>query len=370
MGAAAANLPADNPLADLGADRSGGYGSLSNLEPMLNMIGDQGPSPFLQQFRLRPAQTQIPSPFPPPTLPNAPPADRRRFIPAIAPSVRSFKISENQSPQPQDRVYFSFNYYANVNGDLNRRLNSPVDQFRAYREIFGFEKTFNEGLGSICVRLPLYTLSADFAANANGRRQASTSTALGDLTICGKYTLALDPETGSLLSAGLAVTPPTGPGTFAGVPYLSGFRTTAIQPFLGYIWRRGKFFLHGFTAIDVPCSSRDATLLYNDLGAGYEVFRNADASAFLTAVIPTFEVHVNNPLNHRDYLSVNDPFAIPDVVNLTSGLNLLVRQSSTLTFGIVTPVTGPRPFDYEALLLLNIRFGRSRSAQIPPLLGG
>jgi hypothetical protein len=43
-----------------------------------------------------------------------------------------------------------------------------------------------------------------------------------------------------------------------------------------------------------------------------------------------------------------------------------------LTFGFVTPVTGPRPFDYEALLLFNVRFGRSRAAQraLPPVLGG
>ena len=30
------------------------------------------------------------------------------------------------------------------------------------------------------------------------------------------------------------------------------------------------------------------------------------------------------------------------------------------TFGVVTPVTGPRPFSYELLFLFNFRFGRSR----------
>jgi len=36
----------------------------------------------------------------------------------------------------------------------------------------------------------------------------------------------------------------------------------------------------------------------------------------------------------------------------------------------VTPVTGPRPFDYEALVLFNFRFGRSARRAIPPVTSG
>ena len=87
--------------------------------------------------------------------------------------------------------------------------------------------------------------------------------------------------------------------------------------------------------------------------------------------ITTFEVHVNNPLTHRDAFNPNDPAATPDVVNLTYGINFEAYQSSVLTLGFVTPVTGPRPFDYEALVLLNIRFGRSRARAVSlPFLGG
>jgi len=46
----------------------------------------------------------------------------------------------------------------------------------------------------------------------------------------------------------------TGPSTFAGANYLAAVHDTTVQPFIGYLWRRGDFFLHGFTAIDVPTS--------------------------------------------------------------------------------------------------------------------
>lgn len=355
-----------------GPERTGGFGDINNLEPMLNMIGDQGPSPYLLRVTANPLATRIPSPFPPPTLPNAPGGGPARRLNTFVPSVRGFKIAENQSPQPQDRIYFSFNYYDDPNGDLNRRLNSPFTNTQVYREIFGFEKTFADGMGSIGMRVPLNTLSADPTSNTGAySRSGRTSTALGDLTICAKYILALDPATGSLISGGLAVTPNTGPNSFAGAPYLQTIHATGIQPFLGYIWRRGSFFAHGFLAVDIPTNGRDVTLLYNDFGIGYEVFRSNAPNAFLTAVIPTFEVHVNNPLSHRDYLNVQDPVAMPDVVDLTSGVNFQLMKNSYLTFGVVTPVTGPRPFNIEALLLLNIRFGRSRGAQVPPpMLGG
>jgi hypothetical protein len=44
-----------------------------------------------------------------------------------------------------------------------------------------------------------------------------------------------------------------------------------------------------------------------------------------------------------------------------------------LSVGVVTPVTGPRPFDYEVVALFNIYFGRTfRGPAIPqvPLFAG
>jgi hypothetical protein len=181
----------------------------------------------------------------------------------------------------------------------------------------------------------------------------------------------MDSETGSLVSAGLAVTSPTGPSTFAGSPLFAGLRDVQFQEFLGYIWRRDDWFVQGFTAIDVPTSSRDVTMWYNDIGVGYFALRNAHPYAFLNAVVPTFEVHVNNPLNHRGSVRPGDPFATADVVDLTLGASFVLRRRGIRSLAIVDPVTGPKPFDLEALVLYSHYFGRTRAASslpFPPVL--
>jgi hypothetical protein len=104
----------------------------------------------------------------------------------------------------------------------------------------------------------------------------------------------------------------------------------------------------------------------------YFLLRRTDFESWLTAVAPTFEVHVNTPLTHRDPFNRNDPGGVPDVVNLTYGLNFEFNHRSVLTFGLVTPVTGPRPFDFEALILFNFHFGGTRAEPrpMPPMIGG
>ena len=95
----------------------------------------------------------------------------------------------------------------------------------------------------------------------------------------------------------------------------------------------------------------------------------SDPTVFLTAVAPTFEVHVNSPLNHRGFDNPTDPFAIAASVNLTYGLNLEFGHNSLLTLGIVTPVTGPLPFSFETLVLFNYRFGRNAAGTATGDLG-
>ena len=61
-----------------------------------------------------------------------------------------------------------------------------------------------------------------------------------------------------------------------------------------------------------------------------------------------------------------------DIVNFTYGLNVGVYRRTLFTFGLVTPVTGPRPFDLEATAFVNIFYGGSRRLQtsMPPAVGG
>jgi hypothetical protein len=357
--AAAAPAPAATFSPGLGGAPSLGGGAL-------NMIGDQSPVLNIRQVPGFP--TPPPPPPPPPGGVNPPPPPSRFVRTLLAPSVRGFKIAENQSPIPQDRIYYNFNYFEDVNKRVNDFFETPIDNLKIYRHVFGLEKTFNEGKGSLGARLPLDTIHAD--SRERSLSEGGTSTALGNLTIFGKYILEQNPRTGDLISVGLAITPPTGPKSFANAPFLLRRNTTTIQPFMAYYLTRGRFYFHGFTALDIPVDPTDATLLYNDVGLGYFLYRSPDPDRFLTAVVPTLEAHLNTPLNHRGEFNNFDLAGTPDILNITSGINFEFSRRSVLTFGFVNPVTGPRPFDFEAVILLNIRYGKTARRSVFPQIAG
>ena len=274
--------------------------------------------------------------------------------------LAGLKISDNQSPAPQDRIFYSFNYFDNINKSINQRLGNPVSNVQVFHNLFGFEKTFFGGQASLGLRVPLNDITFDTKYTGFPKQ----SSALGDLSVFAKFILLQSEETGSLLSGGLNLNLPTGSSNFAGSRLFNAPNPFTIQPFLGYIVNRGDFFVQGFTAIDVPTDSNAVTLLTNDLGVGYYAYRSAAPDAFLSAIIPTIETHVNVPLTHVGY-NVNDPAGIPTVVDLTFGTHVQFRSRSLLTVAYVNPVTGPRPFSGEFLLFYNYLFGGSRR-RVPP----
>jgi len=68
-----------------------------------------------------------------------------------------------------------------------------------------------------------------------------------------------DRMTGDVFSVGMVVTAPTGD------PFIrvngQSIHPTVIQPYLGYIWNSGNFYVHGFESLPVPTSDADVTLL-------------------------------------------------------------------------------------------------------------
>jgi hypothetical protein len=348
--------PTTPPATEAGsaaADTSQGLTDTASLPASIppEMLGDQGP--IMIPIQQQPPVQQPPTTQPPPTQPPPPPPAPRPVQArpaALVPWVRGDKIAENESPRPQDRLYLSFNFWDNLNASVNRRLGAGLDNLRVYRETFGLEKTFLDGTASIGLRLPLNTLTADGIPPTTG----VTTTDIGDLSIILKAALWQDDATGRLFSAGLLVTAPTGPDLFAGTGSGPPHSTT-LQPFVGYVWTLDRWYLHGFSALDIPTDGGEATLLYNDVGIGYLLYRTPEPDDFLTAIVPTLEVHVNTPLNHRGALRP-DGSGTPDVVDLTLGSNFEFRDRTRLAVGVVTPVTGPKPFDFEVLAQFRMRF--------------
>jgi hypothetical protein len=325
-------------------------GALEAAVTPFAMIGDLGP------ISIEALATKARNPGPP-----VPPSNRGAS--PIYAAARNLKISENQSPRPQDRVYFSFNYYNNVDNTVNRRDLSPVTQMKVYQYLFGLEKTFNDGKGSIGFRVPLDTLTAN--SSPPGALSTPTSTSAGNFSIIAKYILEQNLKTGSLVSVGMAITTPTGPSKFAGAPYLFGLNSVYFQPYIGYIYNYKRMYIQGFSGFNFTSNINDVSYVFNDIGIGYYAYRDDDPRAFLSAVAPTFELHVNNPINHRDVFSRTDLAGMPDTVDLTFGLNLQFRHNAVLTFAYVNPVGSPRPFDSEAIMMLNLFYGRTRAGLIP-----
>ena len=52
-------------------------------------------------------------------------------------------------------------------------------------------------------------------------------------------------------------------------------------------------------------------------------------------------------------------------MDFTFGLNFGIRNTAVLTTAFAIPVTSPKPFDSEAILMLNIFYGRTR--QVVPI---
>ena len=112
----------------------------------------------------------------------------------------------------------------------------------------------------------------------------SMDTAFGDLSLITKYAFWQSHCTGSLLSGGVSVTFPTGPQVFAGSPSITGSHSVILQPYLGYIFNRERWYAHGFSSVSIATQANDVTFLANDFGLGYRLYKACDPCASLTSV--------------------------------------------------------------------------------------
>lgn len=229
------------------------------------------------------------------------------------------KIGENESPLPQDRAFLTYNYYSEV-------LHSDF-----HREILGIEKTILGGDASIGLRLPFSEFKGDSQINDPVLIYKQKLLHNGDFT----------------LSGGLAVTIPVHP--YYPQDGRSGKYIPLLQPYVGYLWQHGSFFVQGFSSVAVPTNDVLPVILFNDIGIGW----NIECKGLIKMVVPTFEVHVNTPLNHRDH---GDLEHRRDSVDLTTGVHLKLGEKTWLGLGVGTTVTNPRLFNVEALASLNWSF--------------
>lgn len=235
------------------------------------------------------------------------------------------KIAENESPAPQDRVYIQYNYYS---------IDSESD---VHREAIGVEKALFGGRASVGLRLPFI--------------QSGDDSDVGDLSIVLKYAPLYSPA--HILSTGLVITVPTGGFATSVVvkeDRIEEVHPVQLQPYVGYLWQKDDFYLHGFASIMVPTDSDDVTVAFLDLGVGYWVFRGGGV---LTGIVPTLEIHANLPVNHR---ADDDVPRFRDTIDLTGGVRFLFKERVALGVAAVRTLNSPRLFDFEVIANLDYRF--------------
>ena len=314
-------------------------GTFSGFTSIVPMTGGQCP----QGFSPVPTITQS-------TTIQVPLTTTQQICYQVPAACHAFKIADDQNARPQDRVFFDYSYYNNVGA--NFRLGTDVSNMNVNRAVVGFEKTFFDGFASIQLREPVNSLhiGGSSTPEANGN-----FTDVGDLTLVLKGVLWEDMNNGDVISAGLAVTLPTGPDSLGGVTFSNGcVHSTLIQPFVGYAFIWNNLFLHGFTSVDIPTTDQDSTLMFNDVGLGYFLLRDRNNGRFLTAVAPTVEGHLMTPLSHEG--SPTEMMFTPNQLDITEGVTFEFRSRATFAVGISEPVTGNKTFDFEAVAQFNLRF--------------
>ena len=254
-------------------------------------------------------------------------------IPLVSRSA--FTIGDNESPTPQNRIFFDYNYFNDVKASNN--LND------VNRETFGFERTFLDDRASIGLRVPFVQTTGDSSDLARDN--------LGDLSAILKMAIISDRDVGFFISGGLMVTAPTGKS----IPTVAGdLHPTLIQPFLGYEFPfADRAFVQGFSSIIVPTDSRDTTMWTGTLSLGYWLYRCSDNGTTLRSIAPAVEAQIATPFDHRDADSL---VHYPDVVSFTTGVHVGLWHRSTLTVGASTPVIGPKPYDVGAVAQFNMKF--------------
>jgi hypothetical protein len=256
----------------------------------------------------------------------------------LVPAANSggFVITDNESPRPTDRVFATYNYFNDVS------TGAGGERFDLHREMVGFEKTFLDGTCSIGMRLPYLELEG-----LHGEGIANSL--LGDLSVIFKWAFLNDLVTGNVISAGIVATFPTGND----VALLNGtnLHDTFLQPYVGGIYNMGDWYLQGFSSIGVPTDSRDVTFLSNDFAVGYW-WAKSD-TGLIRGIVPTLEGHLFTPLNHRN---PNGEVYAPDLLDVTGGVSFIFSKGTSLGLAVGTPLTGPRPFDLEAIVNFNLRF--------------
>jgi len=194
-------------------------------------------------------------------------------------------ISENNTPLPTNRVFFSYRHFRNA---TPARFFQFSEDFNINRFTVGGERTFGQGLFSVEVRVPMEgRLSSNMRAQDRSLFGGPTEPFAGGQAaefgnISGVFKALLHETSTLAVSCGLGVTLPTAQDvtyevdllstvTYAGFPTIFSERdvlldfefkneTAYLSPFLAWLWKpNSRFFHQGFCQVEVGVNPSNLT---------------------------------------------------------------------------------------------------------------
>jgi hypothetical protein len=289
---------------------------------------------------------------------------------------RYTRVSESNSPVPQDRVFFSYNFLSGVqSGSAN------VNQFT-----FGLEQTFLDGHASVQVNVPFASTldSLQFIDTGTG----GTKTEFGNVSVWLKALLYHNEALA--LSAGLGVNTPTADDVRVFAAHGDALQVARVHndavhlnPFVGAVYTGGhRYFVQGFSQVDFDPNGNGVavatggggltrvgrfyapTLFYIGGGAGFVLVVDDGHSCLVRRITPMVELHYTTDLGGANSLSggglaLASRVASVDSLNLVAGTNFTLGPKASLNVGFGMPLIGDtdRQYNWQALLQLNLLFG-------------
>lgn len=284
--------------------------------------------------------------------------DRTQTV-SIAGGDRRFKIAENVSPIPRDRLFFNYNHFENA---LDDYLGRPVS---LDRYALGLEKTFFDELTSIEIRLPIaqgLNSTQDFlSSETRGVELSNLSIAFKGVLLSGERWL---------ISGGTTLTLPTGDG------YAEAFNdqkfffidndAVHLAPFIGWlVMPSEKWFAQGFFQTDFDLNGnevrsvfsgsegilQDQNLLFVDVSVGHWLMRRNPRTHTLSGIAAITELHYTMTMNDPDEVAgVTNPFNHIDVLNLTAALHFQFKATS-IRLGAAAPLRENEERLYDAEII-------------------
>ena len=287
----------------------------------------------------------------------------------VAGGDRLLKFSDNNSPIPQNRLFFNYHNFddsvVDVNGDVQ-----DTNRF-----LFGLERTFWDGNASIEFRTP-------FTASVDAQQQVDSPDTLaaefGNMALAVKGLIA---ERGPWsVGAGLGMIFPTAEDN---VIYNDRgeeavrFSNDAfyLQPFIGVYCRpSARLFTQFVTQVNFDVSGNVVTvsdptffggtgsdrifeqsLLFLDYSVGYWVYRAHPSMSYLTGIAPMVELHYATTMEDLDLPNINTEDPIfetdfrSDALNITGGVIFEIGPLTSLRLAGVAPLRDgtDRIFDAE-----------------------